>query len=391
MSERWKKWVTGLTPLVLLAAMTVLFLRFGPLGVFRASFPPIEELTIERIRLPEPDLMEISVVNGGPEPVTVAQMLIDEAYWPFEIEPGHTIPRLRRATIRTRYPWVEGEPHEVTLLTSTGLTFSAEIEVATQSPAPNARYLATFTLLGVYVGVLPVLIGLLWFPFLKRIDRKWINFFLSLTVGLLIFLGIDALHEAFELQERVADAFQGVGLITLGVLGAMFGIVAIGRWLRRRPVAAGLSQRLWVAYMVALGIGLHNLGEGLAIGSAYSVGAISLGAFLVVGFAIHNTTEGLGIVAPVAKERPSLWHLVTMGAIAGVPTIAGAWIGGFNYRPDLAVFFLALGAGAVLQVVWELGRVIHRESKAGWMMPLNAMGLVAGLVIMYTTALLVVA
>ncbi len=210
-------------------------------------------------------------------------------------------------------------------------------------------------------------------------------------MGLLVFLGIDALNEAFELQERVADAFQGVGLIALGVLGAMFGIVAAGHWLRRLPVAANLSQRLWVAYMVALGIGLHNLGEGLAIGSAYSVGAISLGAFLVVGFAIHNTTEGLGIVAPVAKERPSLWHLVTMGAIAGVPTIAGAWIGGFNYRPDLAVFFLALGAGAVFQVVWELGRVIHRESEAGWMVPLNAMGLVAGLVIMYATALLVVA
>ncbi len=389
---RAKLWLIGLLPLVLLAGLTVVFLRFGPLGVFRAAFPPVEELTVQRIRLPEPGQMEIYVVNGGPEPVTVAQLIIDEAYWPFEIEPGPKIPRLRGATLRTAYPWVEGEPHEITILTSTGLTFSAGVEVATQSPAPSARYLATFTLLGVYVGVIPVFLGVLWFPFLRRIERKWMHFFLSLTVGLLVFLGVDALDEALELREQVPAAFQGMGLIVLGTLGAIFGLVGVSRWLRSRPSREpGASDNLGVAYMVALGIGLHNLGEGLAIGSAYSVGAISLGAFLVIGFAIHNTTEGLGIVAPIARERPALWHFIALGALAGTPTIAGAWIGGFTYQPALAVFFLALGAGAIFQVVWELGRLIRRESEAGWAAPLNAMGLVAGLVIMYTTALLVVA
>ncbi len=391
MSARARLWLAGLLPLVLLAGITALFLRVGPLGVFRAAFPPVEDLTIQRIRLPEPGRMEVRVVNGGPEPVTVAQLIIDEAYWPFEIEPGPTIPRLRSATIRAAYSWVEGEPLEVTLLTSTGLTFSSSIEVATQSPEPSGRYLATFTLLGIYVGVIPVLLGILWFPFLRRIERRWIHFFLSLTVGLLVFLGIDALHEAVELHEQVPEAFQGMGLIILGVLGAVFGLVALGRWLRSRPNAEGVSPKLWVAYMIALGIGLHNLGEGLAIGSAYSVGAISLGAFLVIGFAIHNTTEGLGIVAPIAQEGPALWHLLALGAVAGLPTIAGAWIGGFTYQPGLAVFFLALGAGAIFQVVWEIGKLIRRESEAGWTAPLNALGLVAGLVIMYTTALLVVA
>ncbi len=391
MSARARLWLAGLLPLVLLAGIMALFLQVGPLGVFRAAFPPVEDLTIQRIRLPEPGRMEVLVVNGGPEPVTVAQLIIDEAYWPFQIEPGPTIPRLRSATLRVAYPWVEGEPHEVTLLTSTGLTFSSAIEVATQSPEPSGRYLATFTLLGIYVGVIPVLLGILWFPFLRRIERRWIHFFLSLTVGLLVFLGIDALHEAVELHEQVPEAFQGMGLVILGVLGAVFGLVALGRWLRGRPSAEGVSPKLWVAYMIALGIGLHNLGEGLAIGSAYSVGAISLGAFLVIGFAIHNTTEGLGIVAPIAQEGPALWHLLALGAVAGLPTIAGAWIGGFTYQPGLAVFFLALGAGAIFQVVWEIGKLIRRESEAGWTAPLNALGLVAGLVIMYSTALLVVA
>jgi zinc transporter ZupT len=331
------------------------------------------------------------VVNGGPEPVTVAQLIVDEAYWEYEIEPGPTIQRLRSATIRAAYPWVEGEPHEVTILTSTGLTFSGGVEVATQSPAPNRRYLATFTLLGLYVGVIPVFLGLLWFPFLRGVERKWIHFFLSLTVGLLLFLGIDALHEAIEMHEQVPEAFQGMGLVVLGVLGAVFGLVAVSRWLRGRRTRGDVSPHLCVAYMVALGIGLHNLGEGLAIGAAYSVGAISLGAFLVIGFAIHNTTEGLGIVAPVADKRPALGHLIALGALAGLPTIAGTWIGGFTYQPALAVFFLALGAGAIFQVVWELGRLIRRESESGWTAPLNALGLVAGLVIMYSTALLVVA
>ncbi|NIN50318.1 MAG: metal transporter, partial [Gemmatimonadales bacterium] len=216
MSARARLWLAGLLPLVLLAGITALFLRVGPLGVFRAAFPPVEDLTIQRIRLPEPGRMEVLVVNGGPEPVTVAQLIIDEAYWPFQIDPGPTIPRLRSATLRVAYPWVEGEPHEVTLLTSTGLTFSSAIEVATQSPEPSGRYLATFTLLGIYVGVIPVLLGILWFPFLRRIERRWIHFFLSLTVGLLVFLGIDALHEAIELHEQVPEAFQGMGLVILG-------------------------------------------------------------------------------------------------------------------------------------------------------------------------------
>lgn len=389
MSSKTRLWITALLPLVLLAVLTVVFLRFGPMGIFRAAFPPIEELTIERIRLPEGDSMVVHVTNGGPEPVTIAQVMVDEAYWPFTIQPGHTISRLRKATVHLNYPWVEGEPHEVVLVTSTGLTFAATIEVATRSPEPNSRYLATFTLLGLYVGVIPVFLGLLWFPFLRRIHRKWIHFFLSLTVGLLVFLGVDALHEAIEMHEMVPEAFNGMGLIIVGVLGAIFGLIAVGRWLKGSGGEGG--SRLWVAYMVALGIGLHNLGEGLAIGAAYSVGAISLGAFLVIGFAIHNTTEGLGIIAPVAQERPSLWHLVALGALAGVPTIAGAWIGGFTYDPALSVFFLALGAGAIFQVVWELGKLIRRESEAGWTAPLNAVGLIAGLVIMYSTALLVTA
>ena len=204
-------WFKGLAPLVLLAALVLAFLRVGPVGVFRAAFPPVEELTLERIRLPEPGLMEVSVVNGGPETVTIAQVMVDDANWVHSVNGSRTLERLERRTVRIPYPWVEGEPHTVTVVTSTGLTFSADVAVATQSPPVDGRYLGTFALLGVYAGVIPVFIGLLWLPFVRAVDRKWVDFFLSLTIGLLVFLGVDALEEALETAAVVPGAYQGRG------------------------------------------------------------------------------------------------------------------------------------------------------------------------------------
>ncbi len=390
---RTPTWLIGTVPLLLLAALVWVFLTYGPLGVFQAAFPPVEELSIQRIVLPEPGVIRLEIINGGPDPVTVAQVLVDEAYWVHTIEPARTIPRLGRATITIPYSWVEGDTHEIILITETGVTFTGEIAVATVSPRPNALYLRTFTLLGIYVGVIPVSIGLLWFPFLRRIDRRWLNFFLALTVGLLLFLGVDAVAEALELAaEQVPGPFRGVLLIFIGGLGTFLALDAFVRW--TTSGARDKSRaRLVLAYLIALGIGLHNLGEGLAIGAAYAVGEIALGGFLVLGFMIHNTTEGLAIVAPIAKDRPVrlLGHLAAMGALAGGPTIVGTWIGGFSYSPIWATFFLALGAGAIFQVVYEIGKLMRQQSDDRASRLLNVAGLMAGLVIMYVTGLLVTA
>jgi ZIP family zinc transporter len=352
-------WVSGLFPLLLLAGLVTLFYVVGPAGVFRAAFPPIEELTIERFEL-RPNEVLVHVVNGGPQAVTVAQVMVDEAYWDHRIDPDRTIPRLGRATVSLPYPWVEGEAHEITLVTSTGLTFSKEIEVATQTPTADWRYITTFALLGFYAGVVPVFLGLLWFPFLGRLSERWIDFFLSVTVGLLIFLGVDALAEALETAESVPSAFQGIGLITVGVLVSFLGVTAAGNALRARRHGA-------------------------------SVGEIALGTFLVIGFTLHNTTEGLAIIAPIAKTGASVRSLALLGLVAGAPTIAGAWIGGFSYSPLLATLFLAIGAGAIFQVVYIVGRQMMSDTRfalaTGW----NFAGLVLGLLLMYGTALLVVA
>jgi zinc transporter, ZIP family len=379
-------WFKGLAPLILLAALVAVFIKVGPVGVFRRGFPPVEELTIERIRLPEHGVMEVQVVNGGPEPVTVAQVMVDDANWVHRVNGSRTIERLERRTITIPYPWVEGEPHVVSLVSSTGLTFTGDVPVATLSPSVDSRYLTTFALLGVYAGVIPVFIGLLWLPFVRSVNRRWIDFFLSLTIGLLVFLGVDALVEAIETSGRIAGAFQGSALVLLGVLGTPLILAALGQWrggLRRE------RSPLQVAALIALGIGLHNLGEGLAIGTSYATGEIALGTFLVIGFLLHNTTEGLGIVTPLAEERPRLVSLFLLGALAGVPTVLGAWIGGFTYSPVWTTLFFAVGVGAIAAVVYELWRLFRRRAGAGLTAPLNVAGLLLGMLIMYATGLLV--
>ncbi len=378
----------GLLPVALLAVLVSVFLKVDPTAPFRAAFPPVEELTIERVSFPERGIMRVHVVNGGPEPVTIAQVIVDDAYWQFEVDGDPTIPRLRSTTLELEYPWVQGEPHVIVLLTSTGLTFEHEVAVATLSPRPNARYLTTFGLLGLYAGVIPVLLGLMWYPFLRRIDRKWIHFYLSLTVGLLAFLVVDAFEHTLEAAAMVPEGFQGAGLIAVGMIGAIVGLRAVGNLGRGE---GGVTSGLTVAYMIAIGIGLHNLGEGLAIGAAYALGEIALGSFLVIGFALHNTTEGLAIVAPMAQDRPALKHFALMGVIAGLPTVFGAWAGGFAYSPVAATFFLALGTGAIVQVIVEVTKLVQRSWPRGLFTPLNAVGLILGLLVMYGTALMVTA
>lgn len=377
-------WLKGIAPLALLVLLVLALLRVGPIGMLRGNFPPVEELTIERVTFPQQGELRVRVVNGGPEPVTVAQVLVDDAAWVHTLDGDRTIPRLGSRVVSVPYPWVEGEPHAVKLVTSTGLTFEYVVDVATQTPRPDARYLGAFALVGVYVGVIPVFLGLLWLPFIRSIARRWVDFFLALTVGLLVFLGADAFAEAVEMSHLVPGAFQGLGLVLMGVLGAPLLIHALGH-LRPRTRK---DSALGVATMIAVAIGLHNLGEGLAIGAAYASGAVALGTVLVLGFLIHNTTEGLGIVAPLADEPVRLGSLAGLGVIAGLPTVVGAWIGGFTYSPLWTTLFLAVGVGAIAQVVYVLGRRLYGAARLS---PLTALGLICGLLVMYTTGLFVAA
>ena len=383
--------LTAILPLLVLAVMVYWFAAKGS-SLVETPAVPVEKIDFERIVL-RPGKIIAYVRNTGPYEVTIAQVTVNEALWEAAISPSNVVPRLGQAVITIPHHWVAAEPYEVSVITSTGIKFSDAVEIATETPTPDWRYFGTFALLGVYVGVIPIFLGFLWFPFLRKISKKWLNFFLSLTAGLLIFLGVDTLDEAFEVAERVPGVFQGVALIGMGALLSFLFLIAV----RKKTMGSGASQksesymRLVLAYMIATGIGIHNLGEGLAIGSAYVLGEVALGAFLVIGFAIHNITEGLGIVAPVAGGSKPRWvHFVFLGLIAGAPAILGTWIGGFTYSDVLATLFFAIGAGAIFQVVYEIVRLMGRESEAGLGDITNFAGLVIGLLIMYVTGLFVV-
>lgn len=384
-------WLLLVLPLLVLAVLVALFLTKGDLLVQKPPIPPDALLKVDFERMVfRPGEIVATIRNTGPAEVTIAQVTVNDAIWQFAIVPGPTLARLQQATVAIPYPWETGDPVEVKLVTTNGLAFKHKADIAAETPRPSLKSLAAFALLGIYVGVIPVYLGFLWFPFLRRVRERWFHFFLSLTAGLLVFLGVDALAEALESLERIPGVFNGVGVILLGVSTGLLGLMAIGQHTMGRAEAGSeKTRRLALAYMIAAGIGLHNLGEGLAIGAAYALGNVALGAFLIVGFTIHNTTEGFGVVAPVARQGVSWRHLALMGLLAGGPTILGTWIGGFTYSAVWSVLFLALGAGAIFQVVYELAKLMARDVRTGVGTAINVVGLLLGLAIMYATGLLV--
>jgi zinc transporter ZupT len=335
-----------------------------------------------------PGGIDLQVRNAGSQELVIAQVLINNAVWPFTSTPESGIPRLGKATIHLDYPWVEGEAYAIRLFSDHSIAFDTGVPVAFVTPLPTGRTFLSFTLIGLYVGVIPVYLGIFWFPALRQLGRRWMTFLLAITAGLLIFLGLDTLVEAIEQADALAAPLQGIGLVGIGAVAVFFLLEAISR----RQAQTGRSeadQRLSLAFMIALGIGLHNLGEGLAIGAAYNVGKIALGAFLVVGFIIQNITEGLGIIAPVLRDRPSIQNLGLLGLLGGAPAILGAWAGGFAPSPVLAVLFLAVGTGAVFEVVYEIAKLIQKDT-AKEPMPLTVFtGVVAGMLMLWVTGLLV--
>ncbi len=406
-------WISILIPLMAIGLMLALFALGDPLSLFTAELPPIEDLTIERIRVVE-DGFEVAIVNGGPDPVTIAQVLVDEAYWNYLITPSSTLPRLGRANIEIPYPWVETEPHEIAVVTSTGITFAGEVPVATLTATPGLQEFTAYGLLGVYVGIIPVALGMLFFPAMRKMGIKWLGALLSLTIGLLVFLLVDTFLEALEFSNELPGVFQGIPLILFAALLTWLLLLAIGSQRKKTIGSDPARQAVYVATMIALGIGLHNLGEGLAIGVAFSIGEAALGSFLVIGFMLHNITEGVGIVSPlvpgkgkssqgnhsVAKAEPSrqdphtpsIWIFFGLVLLAGVPAILGSWLGGFVFSPLLVALFLGIAVGAIWQVIVEVVSLLRKFAEqegspiASWV---NLAGFLAGLAIMYLTAFLV--
>jgi zinc transporter, ZIP family len=444
LQPRWfasaKMVAIALVPLAVLAAMIAFI--FGPGQQFLGAGTPLPEISIERIEFQEGGRIIAYIRNTGPIDVTVAQADVNDRILPAAIEPSKELPRLAEAKVIIPFPWNEGDPYEIGVTSSDGTRFSKGVNAAAPAATPDIEQAAFFGLIGTYVGIIPVLAGLLWLPFIKRLSLQKYRFFLSLTAGLLVFLGIDALVDGSEIAaESVAGIFNGQILIVLvailSFLVLMYASTKLGERSKGRTAAATtttaeeekvdklsayddsihasqakktLDQQqqqqqqqhhlvvvkpVAMALMISIGIGLHNFGEGLAIGASVVLGEIALSTFLIVGFMIHNTTEGLAIVSPLAKTkvRRMIGKIIIMGLIAGVPTIIGTWIGGFIYSPVAAIIFLSIGAGAIFQVVFLIYQGMAKEEteRGGKIMSDASIiaGFAAGMLIMYVTGLMV--
>lgn len=436
-SHRKRIVAAAFIPFIVLAVM--IFLLFSPtFQSFINSGIPLPDVAIEKIEFREnPSQIIAFIRNAGPTEITIAQADVNDRIHAAAIEPSKTLSRLSDAKVIIPFFWNPAEPYEVGITTDDGTRFSKTIEAAALAPNPDSGQIIFFAVIGIYVGIIPVMIGLLWYPFIRSMSRNKYNFFLSLTAGLLVFLGIDALIESNELAtDNVSSIFSGQMLIIMVTTISFIGLLYASEKLTQRAIKKSMStaaadpastyipysnstatsssqtksqvdQReirelvrpLAISLMIAIGIGLHNFGEGLAIGAAVLLGEIALSTFLIIGFTLHNTTEGLAIVAPLAKSRKlMLRRLVLMGMIAGAPTIAGAWIGGFLYSPIAAIIFLSVGAGAIFQVVYSIGSWVFRpadntdKDKNKKIVKVNLFtiaGFAIGMVIMYVTGLLV--
>jgi zinc transporter, ZIP family len=312
---------------------------------------------------------------------------VDDAIVPFTLDGPRELKRLRSSTIVVPYDWVRDEPLTVGVTSSTGIETTKELAAAVETPRASARGFLGYGIIGFLVGILPVALGLLWLPSLRRASAKWLAAFMALTAGLLSFLAVEALSEAFNRQTLLPSGLGGAGLVLLGVAVSYLGMTFLSSSLRGRGAEAG---GLTLAVLVATGIGVHNLGEGLAVGGSFAIGELQLGSFLIIGFMIHNVTEGLGIAAPVAegKGRPTFFRLALLALVAGAPAILGAWIGGYASSDVLGVLFFAAAAGAALQVVVEVGRFVARRAPGGLSSGHAIGGFLAGILVMYATGLL---
>jgi ZIP family zinc transporter len=378
----------GLVPIAALVGAVALFVSTGGsvLELVGQSPPPKDELDVRRVEF-RPGEIKVKVTNPQREKITIASVTVDDAIVPFRVDGERTLGRLRSATIVVPYDWVDGEPLSVAVTSSTGIQTTSDVAAAVETPQASARGFLGYALIGLLVGVLPIALGLAWLPSLRRASPNWLAAFMALTAGLLTFLALEALAEAFQLQATLPSGLGGLGVVLLGVVSTYVLLTFLSR---RLAPGDGVTGGLALATLVAVGIGLHNLGEGLAIGTSFAVGELALGTFFVVGFMVHNITEGLGIAAPIAERgKVSLGRLAALALIAGAPAIPGAWLGGFVTSDVLGVLFFAGAAGAALEVVVEVGRYVARKAPDGLSSGYVLGGYLTGIAVMYVTGLLI--
>ena len=386
-TSKFKLMASGVIPFAFVVIMMLYI--FGPGGDLLDFGVALPEITIEKVDFIDSEI-QATVRNTGPIPVQVVMADVNDRIQPAAVEPDGFLERYETTLVRIPFEWNEAEPYRIGITIDDGTRFEKEIESAAFALEFTLDLAIFFAIIGTYVGIIPVMIGLLWLPFIKKISKQKYHFFLALTAGLLLFLAIDSIEESIEVSnENLANSFNGSLLVGTVIVLSFLTLYYLGNKIVAKADSLNFSKPVAIGLMISIGIGLHNFGEGLAIGAAVGIGSIAFSTFLIVGFALHNTTEGIAIAAPMSRGKLMLGKLAIMGMIAGTPAIFGAWIGGFAYSPFTSVIFLAIGAGAIFQVILILMKWIQKENEGNLSNLSVVSGFAIGMLVMYLTSILV--
>ena len=386
-TSKFKVVASGVIPFAFVIIMMLYV--FGPGGDLLDFGIALPEITIEKLDFIDSEI-QATVRNTGPIPVEIVMADVNDRIQPAAVEPDGFLERYETTLVRIPFEWNEAEPYRIGITIDDGTRFEKEIESASFALEFTPDLAIFFAVIGTYVGIIPVMIGLLWLPFIKKISKQKYHFFLALTAGLLLFLAIDSIEESIEVSnENLANSFNGSLLVATVVVLSFLTLYYVGNKIVSKSDSLHFSKPVAIGLMISIGIGLHNFGEGLAIGAAVGIGSIAFSTFLIVGFALHNTTEGIAIAAPMSRGKLMIGKLAIMGVIAGSPAIFGAWIGGFAYSPFTSVIFLAIGAGAIFQVILVLLKWIQKENDGNLSNLSVVSGFALGMLVMYLTSILV--
>ena len=386
-TSKFKIIASGVIPFIFIVIMMMYI--FGPGGDLLNFGVALPEVTIEKVDFIDSEI-QATLRNTGSIPVQVVMADVNDRIQPAAVEPDGFLERYETTLVRIPFEWNESEPYRIGITIDDGTRFEKEIESATFKLEFTPNLAIFFAIIGTYVGIIPVMIGLLWLPFIKKISKQKYHFFLALTAGLLLFLAIDSIEESIEVSNNnLANTFNGTLLVVTVTVLSFLALYYLGNKIVAKADSLNFSKPVAIGLMISIGIGLHNFGEGLAIGAAVGIGSMAFSTFLIVGFALHNTTEGIAIAAPMSRGKLMLGKLAIMGMIAGTPAIFGAWIGGFAYSPFTSVIFLAIGAGAIFQVILVLMKWIQKENNGNLSNLSVVSGFALGMLVMYITSILV--
>lgn len=377
--SRGRRLALAVLPLAALIGMFAVFLASNPLDGFRSALPQAAGTAERVVFVAEPPAIRLIVRNAGTQPLTVSQIIVNDGYWRYSIG-DRRLGRFASTQLEILYPWEEGVPVKVGLVTSNGDVVRLDLGRASLTPNRDGHTWATYSWVGLFIGLVPVAAGLCAFPLLASARRRVLDFALALTLGLLTFLLVDTVLEGWNLATAAREPFRGHEVFVVAAVVTVIVLTMMS--------ASGASTRTrHAASSVAVAIGIHNFGEGIAVGAALATGRTDLGLALIVGFAVHNVTEGIAIAAPLAQDglmRLPIRRLVVLAAVASGPAIPGVWLGGFAFDPTIAAIAFGIATGAILQVLWVIGRPMVR----GIATRVVAAGIGVGLLAMYLTGLL---